>query len=108
MPSVVLIVDDDPMILDLTASMLEELGCRAITSPSASDAPRVLQEQPEVTTLLTDVQMPATSDGELAAQARRIRSHLDIVFASRPESVAGWPFLRKPFSREELSRLVHC
>jgi hypothetical protein len=45
MLSFVLIVDDDPMILDLSASMLEELGCRAITSPSASDALRV---QPEI------------------------------------------------------------
>jgi Response regulator receiver domain len=87
MPSVILIVDDDPMILDLTASMLDELGCRAITCPSASDALRVLQEQAEVTTLLTDVQMPATSGGELAAQARGIGA---ISISSSPPGGRAW------------------
>ena len=35
MPAFVLIVDDDPLILDLAAGMLEELGCRVVTTPSA-------------------------------------------------------------------------
>jgi len=106
MPAFVLVVDDDPLILDLTAGMLEELGCRVLTTPSASAALRILREQPEITTLLTDVQMPGTSGIELVAEARRIRSDLRVVFASGRERIDGWPFLRKPFNLEELSRLV--
>lgn len=52
------------------------------------------------------MQMPGTSGVELVAEARCIRSDLHIVFASGKERIDGWPFLRKPFSREELSRLV--
>jgi CheY-like chemotaxis protein len=108
MPAFVLVVDDDPMLLQVAADMLEELGCRVITSPSGADALRVLKERPEITTLLTDVQMPGLSGIELAAQAQRLRCDLYIVFASGRERVDGAPFLHKPFDREALSRIVAC
>ena len=34
----VLVVDDDPLVLDVTALMLEDLGCEVITAPSAKEA----------------------------------------------------------------------
>ena len=108
MPAYILVVDDDPMILDHVAGMLEDLGCRVITSPSGSDALRVLTEQPEITTMLTDVQMPGMNGVELADRARDIRGDLRIVFASGRERVDDQPFLHKPFSRAELAQLVHC
>jgi CheY-like chemotaxis protein len=108
MQAFILVVDDDPMILEHAAGMLEELGCRVITSPSGSDALRVLKERPEITTLLTDVQMPGMSGIELADRVRQIRSDLRIVFASGRERVGDQPFLHKPFSRAQLAQLVHC
>ena len=92
MAAFVLIVDDDPMTLDHVADMLEELGRRVITSPSGSDALRVLAEQREITTMLTDVQMPGMSGIELADRAREIRGDLRIVFASGRERVDDQPF----------------
>lgn len=44
MPAFVLVVDDDPLILDLAVGMPEEMGCRVITSLSAGGALRILKE----------------------------------------------------------------
>jgi hypothetical protein len=38
MSRVVLVVDDEPLVLDVTASMLEDLGCEVVTAAGASDA----------------------------------------------------------------------
>jgi CheY-like chemotaxis protein len=35
MSRVVLVVDDEPLVLDVTASMLEDLGCDVVTAASA-------------------------------------------------------------------------
>jgi hypothetical protein len=35
---VVLVVDDDPLVLDVTACMLEDLGCEVVTAHGGSDA----------------------------------------------------------------------
>jgi hypothetical protein len=39
MPNFVLIVDDEPLILDLAADLLRELGCHVITSMSWTEEP---------------------------------------------------------------------
>jgi two-component system cell cycle response regulator CpdR len=38
MPRRALVADDDPLMLELIASMLEELGCETLTSRSGTDA----------------------------------------------------------------------
>lgn len=108
MSSFVLVVDDDPMLLDVAASMLEELGCTVLVTHCGEDALRVLNREPRISVMLTDVQMPGMDGIELAARARRIRNDLRIVFSSGRAAIDNEPFLSKPFSREELSRLVHC
>jgi two-component system, cell cycle response regulator CpdR len=108
MPDLVLIVNDEPLTLDLAADLLRELGCEVITSHSADEALRVLDEEPRVTLLLTDVQIPEVNGIELAARARRKRRDLRVVFASGQDCVDGESFVSKPFSREALARVVDC
>ena len=36
MPCVVLVVDDEPLLLDLMCTMLEDLGCEAVCVDSAA------------------------------------------------------------------------
>jgi two-component system, cell cycle response regulator CpdR len=108
MPNFVLIVDDEPLILDLAADLLRELGCHVITSHSADEALRLLDAEPRITTLLTDVQMPGLNGIELAARARHKRHDLRVVFASGRDRVHGESFVPKPFSREALARVIGC
>jgi CheY-like chemotaxis protein len=38
MARTVLVVDDDLLVLDITAGMLEDLGCRVLTAASGAEA----------------------------------------------------------------------
>jgi CheY-like chemotaxis protein len=96
------------MILNLAANMLQELGCRVVVSSSGRDALRVLKAEPGITVLLTDIQMLGMDGVELAAEARRVRRDLHVVFASGGTGVGGELFLAMPFSREELLHAIHC
>jgi len=38
MPRVVLVVDDEPLVLEVTATMLDDLGCETVTAASGKEA----------------------------------------------------------------------
>jgi hypothetical protein len=38
MSRVVLVVDDEPLVLEVTAAMLEDIGCEVITAPDGKNA----------------------------------------------------------------------
>src|ERR1700704_5616921 len=61
----VLVVDDEPLVLEVTASMLEDLGCVVITASNGAEAMRRLADNPSITILLTDINMPGMSGYEL-------------------------------------------
>jgi two-component system, cell cycle response regulator CpdR len=48
MSRVVLVVDDDPAVLELLAEMLQELGCEVITQQDAAEALTVLREDQRI------------------------------------------------------------
>ena len=102
-----LVADDDTLVLELLASMLEELGCDAVTARSGTDALRQLAEDERVDILLADINMPGLSGIELAERARSFRSGIRVLLVSGRESDSrGFPFLRKPFSRSDLQRVM--
>lgn len=64
-PLLVMIVDDDPMILQVTGAVLERRGHRVIRrSSSIGTSVAISREQPDV--LLLDVNMPGLSGDRLA------------------------------------------
>lgn len=110
----VLIVDDDPDVLESTAMLVESLGYEAIT---VSDPAQVLEtaerEQPAV--LLQDLKMPDLNLSGLVAVLRLspATDEMPIVFASAVEDVSdhasrydAWGYLSKPFGKEELARVL--
>ena len=50
----VLVVDDEPLILDDVAAMLEELGCTVLTAASGAEALQRLAENKRIEILLTE------------------------------------------------------
>jgi two-component system, cell cycle response regulator CpdR len=99
----VLVVDDEPLVLDVMASMLEELGCEVMTAENAIDALTILRADHGIEMLLTDVNMPGMNGYELAVKAQQERKTLKVVMLSgRAVDGQGFPFVQKPFLKSDL------
>jgi PAS domain S-box-containing protein len=104
----VLVVDDEPLVLESTAAMLEELGYGTVCAESAEAALAMLDARPDVVAVLTDHAMPGMTGTALAARLRAERPGLPVILAS---GYAGaWsaepdapPRLAKPYSLAQLS-----
>ena len=112
MPATVLIVEDEPAILELVAVNLEHAGYETLRAASAEDANRLLSDiLPDV--VLLDWMLPGQSG---VALARRLRGdartrELPLIFltarAEEPDKIAGLEagaddYITKPFSTKEL------
>jgi CheY-like chemotaxis protein len=95
---VVLVVDDEPLVLEITASMLEDLGCEVVTAPSAKDALEKLSTHAHIEILITDVNMPERDGYQLADAFTQMRDRLMVIMLSgRQIDGRGYPIIRKPF-----------
>jgi len=107
MSHTVLIVDDDPAVLEVVVAMLEELGCEVISAPSGADALDRLRQNQAISILITDINMPGMDGHELAELARRRKPELKILqLSGREPRRGGLPMIRKPFSFEELADIM--
>jgi two-component system, cell cycle response regulator CpdR len=103
----VLVVDDESLIAEVVASMLEELGCRALTALSAAEAIDQLALDGEIEILFTDINMPGMDGFELAKKAKRVRPGLHVILLSGRETDGrGLPLIRKPFLWPDLARVM--
>ena len=94
----VLVVDDEPLVLEVIGALLEELGCEVMTVSSATEALGKLAEHSEIEILITDINMPGMDGYELAERARRMRVGLEVLLISGHASEDhGFPLIRKPF-----------
>jgi len=108
---VVLVVDDDPDVLDVAADVLELRGFAALRASSGHEAIEVLRRHPEIDLLFTDVLMPGITGIELARQATALRPGLPVVLTSgyvRDENIRGYPLVRKPFTLHDLLHTVEA
>jgi PAS domain S-box-containing protein len=79
----VLVVEDDPEVLDAAVDMLRSVGYSVLTAPDALGAIDVLRRGQPVDVLFTDIVMPRGVNGvELARAATKIRPGLKVVLAS--------------------------
>ena len=72
----VLVVDDEALIVVLTASWLEDLGCEVETAFNGSQALTKLWNDRHIEVLITDVNMPGISGYQLAERAKEMRPEL--------------------------------
>ena len=105
-----LVVDDDPTVLALTADMLTSLGYGVVTANNASEALQILEQDPGIELLFTDVVMPGGISGvSLARTARDRRPGLRILLTSGfvgegdPLKTDEFPLLDKPYEVHTLA-----
>jgi two-component system, cell cycle response regulator CpdR len=107
MAHTVLLVDDDAAVLVVIACMLEDLGCEVVCAHGGHEALEILSRQQNVSILITDINMPGMDGHELAERATRSRPTLKVLqLSGRERRRDGFPMLRKPFSEEDLARVM--
>jgi PAS domain S-box-containing protein len=106
----VLVVEDDPDVLDITAERLRLMGYEVLTAPDGPSALAVLRRDAEIDILFSDIVMPRGMNGvELARAALRVRPQLRVLLASgypvaAPAAGGGeFAFLSKPYRGTELA-----
>jgi two-component system cell cycle sensor histidine kinase/response regulator CckA len=112
----VLVVEDEPALLNLNKSMLEKLGYRVMTAGTPGEAIRLAEEHAgEIHLLLTDVVMPEMNGRDLAKKMLSLYPNLKRLFMSgyTADVIAhhgvldeGVHFIQKPFSRNDLAAKV--
>ncbi|MGV3570427.1 MAG: PAS domain S-box protein [Ramlibacter sp.] len=97
----VLIVDDQPDVLDMASEMFRTLGFDVITASSGRQALEILSRTSDVHLLFSDVVMPGLSGVELGEKAQEISPNTRILLASGyttpAGSTKGFEFLPKPY-----------
>ena len=109
---VVLVVEDELVIAEIAAEVLEEAGFAVLIAASAEEA-EVILEQNRVEVLLTDINLGGMDGITLAGRARLRQPNLAVVFASgRSRKLHGDPdmkeaaFLTKPYRFNDMLNAV--
>ncbi len=112
----VLIVDDEPAVLEVGRIMVEKAGGVVLTAKDGGEAEAVFRErEEEIDCVLLDLTMPGIGGEETLERLRRIREDVRVILSSGyskhevetqfgGEGFAG--FLQKPYKRNRLLRTL--
>jgi two-component system cell cycle response regulator len=111
----ILLVDDDPFMLDLLADLLDGEGCRLLTASSAADAVALLQQH-RVSLIICDQCMPLTTGAAFFERARQLSPACYRIMLTAAEETPDLALsaergdidrrMSKPFDGAELQRAV--
>lgn len=111
----ILLVEDEPLIRELSRDMLERQGYRVILASNAGEAELMAYSAGSFDLLITDVAMPNITGAELARRLRAAHPGLKVLYISgyadsppEPGEAAAEDaaFLQKPFSADSLGRKI--
>ena len=107
----VLVVEDVPIIRMATMDMISEIGLRATEAGDGNEALALLEKDPEIAILITDLGLPGMNGRQLVEKARLLKPGLKVIIASGYSSDANGHgkdvgHLTKPFDVSELRRAL--
>jgi DNA-binding response OmpR family regulator len=112
--SAVLVVDDEPIVLDVVSRYLERDGHRVVTAASGDEArTKIEDERPDL--VLLDVMLPGETDGLALCRWIRSTSELPVILVTargeESDRIVGLElgaddYVTKPFSPRELATRV--
>ena len=110
--AVILLVDDDDAVRDVTASMLREIGYEVLEVGSGGAALDLLQSEPKIDLAILDFAMPGMNGVEVARQVRARSPSLPVLFVTGYADMTSLNgldnvrVLRKPFLESDLAHEV--
>jgi PAS domain S-box-containing protein len=114
---VVLVVEDEPAMRQFSVEALQTLGYRVLEADGAAAALTLLDADPAIALLFTDIIMPDTNGRQLADEARRRRPDLKVLYTTgytRNAVVHNGvldpevELIGKPFSIDQLAQKVRA
>lgn len=112
----VLVVEDEPAVLDVAQAMLEQLGYRVLTASAPRQALRLAEEHTaSIDLVITDLIMPEMSGYDLVERLRELAPQIRTLYMSgysanavtdRSAAQQQINHLQKPFSLRELASKI--
>ena len=112
----ILLVEDEPTILEMTTTMLRRLGYTVLAASTPGEAIRLAADfTDQIHLLATDVIMPEMNGRDLAEQLKESQPGMKCLFMSGYTAdiiarqgmlVEGVCFIQKPFSKKDLAAKV--
>jgi PAS domain S-box-containing protein len=114
----VLIVEDEPDVLDAAGQLFRSIGYEVVTATNGVDAMAMLERRTDIDILFADVVMPKGMNGiQLARSARELRSDLKVILASgyplpalreQYGRIDDFAFVNKPYRLAELAKVLRA
>jgi PAS domain S-box-containing protein len=112
----ILVVEDDADLRETVVTALSQLGYRALSSPNAAAALRILSSSEKIDLLFTDVMMPGGMLGPaLAKRARELRPGIEVLFTTgyaetnvlaSTAGLSSSDVINKPYRNEDLAMRI--
>ena len=107
----IVLVDDDPIVLMSTCSLLQDLGHQVFEASSGDEALEIIKREQSVDLVITDYSMPQMDGIALARYIRSGWPELPIIMATGytaggPIADFECPKLHKPFRQGDLKRAI--
>jgi DNA-binding NtrC family response regulator len=116
MPTI-LVVDDDPDVLESLEALLSGSGYSIVAKSSATDAIETLKQSVPVDLIVSDYRMPSMDGKEFLERLRMIAPAVPVIILTACGSVetylaslglGAYEFLHKPVLGSELRRVVRA
>ena len=108
-PTIVLVVEDEPMLMLMAGTMVEDAGLKPLTRRMPTKPSRSWRRATDIRIVFTDVDMPGSMDGiKLAAAVRDrwppisiivVSGHRDVALSELPD---GARFFGKPYDEQRV------
>ena len=108
MTQTVLLVEDEPLLREVTSEDLQDLGFDTVCARDGEQALECLESDQPLVAMVTDIRMPGGWDGwHLAERARELRPDIPVIYLSGyseevPTPVPGAVFVRKPYRLHDI------
>jgi CheY-like chemotaxis protein len=112
----ILVVEDEPVVREVTTQILEGMGYRVVCAGDATEAMAVVEAGEHLDMIVTDVGLPGINGVQLVEQVLRRRPGIKILFVTGygqngiidgADLPAGAGLLNKPFNTATLGGKVH-
>ena len=109
----ILIVEDDVLANEHLEFILQQAGYEVLSATSAEEAAELLEDRKDVRLIVTDINLPGTTNGlKLAAAAKALRPEMNIIIVTgynsfkNDEIPPGSIFIPKPYNARKVIEAI--